>query len=200
MWSDNPVTVLGADVGDATCRREAGEAFAAFLQTEAAQRILPEYGFRPLDESVPLGDLFTEEYGVDPGRAGGDAAQARRRCGLGRDRPVDPDPQALVRARGDRHLGLDGRPDRRRPLEARRGDRGRAGDPRPLPLRPTKWACGPSRPRSSPRRARTSSVLRDVSTARLRPRVPGLLARRPPLRDATGHAAVRRRSRSPTTR
>ncbi|MFE7845744.1 substrate-binding domain-containing protein [Microbacterium sp. NPDC057407] len=65
MWSDNPITVLGADwVGDA--QAEAGAAFAAFLQTEPAQRILPEFGFRPLDESVPLGDLFTAEYGVDP--------------------------------------------------------------------------------------------------------------------------------------
>ncbi|MGN8552988.1 UNVERIFIED_CONTAM: substrate-binding and VWA domain-containing protein [Microbacterium sp. SLM126] len=65
MWSDNPITVLGADwVTDV--QTEAGVAFAAFLQTEAAQRILPEFGFRPLDESVPLGDLFTAEYGVDP--------------------------------------------------------------------------------------------------------------------------------------
>jgi Ca-activated chloride channel family protein len=65
MWSDNPVTVLGANWVTAE-QRTAGEAFAAFLQTEAAQRILPEYGFRPLDESVPLGDLFTANYGVDP--------------------------------------------------------------------------------------------------------------------------------------
>ena len=65
LWSDNPVTVLGAPwVTDV--QREAGLAFAAFLQSEAAQRILPEYGFRPLDESVPLGALFTEKYGVDP--------------------------------------------------------------------------------------------------------------------------------------
>ena len=65
MWSDNPITVLGADwVTDA--QAEAGAAFAAFLQTEAAQEILPEFGFRPLDETVPLGDLFTAAYGVDP--------------------------------------------------------------------------------------------------------------------------------------
>lgn len=64
MWSDNPVTVLGASwVTDE--QRTAGEAFAAFLQTKPAQEILPEYGFRPLDESVPLGKLFTAEYGVD---------------------------------------------------------------------------------------------------------------------------------------
>lgn len=65
MWSDNPVTVLGADWVTPE-QAEAGAAFAAFLQTEAAQRILPEYGFRPLDDSVPLGDLFTAEFGVDP--------------------------------------------------------------------------------------------------------------------------------------
>ena len=67
LWSDNPVTVLGAPwVTDV--QREAGLAFAAFLQTESAQKILPEYGFRPLDESVPLGELFTEKYGVDPAK------------------------------------------------------------------------------------------------------------------------------------
>ena len=65
MWSDNPVTVLGADWVTAE-QRTAGEAFAAFLQTKPAQEILPDYGFRPLDESVPLGDLFTANFGVDP--------------------------------------------------------------------------------------------------------------------------------------
>lgn len=67
IWSDNPVTVLGADWVTAV-KKEAGEAFAAFLQTSAAQEILPEYGFRPLDESVPLGELFTPEFGVDPAK------------------------------------------------------------------------------------------------------------------------------------
>lgn len=65
MWSDNPITVLGADWVSAE-QRTAGEAFAAFLQTTPAQEILPEYGFRPLDEAVPLGDLFTANFGVDP--------------------------------------------------------------------------------------------------------------------------------------
>ncbi|WP_341955978.1 substrate-binding and VWA domain-containing protein [Microbacterium sp. LWH13-1.2] len=65
MWSDNPITVLGADWVTAE-QRTAGEAFAEFVQTTAAQKILPEYGFRPLDESVPLGDLFTAKFGVDP--------------------------------------------------------------------------------------------------------------------------------------
>ncbi|QDE33389.1 VWA domain-containing protein [Microbacterium foliorum] len=65
MWSDNPITVLGADWVTAE-QRAAGEAFAEFVQTTAAQNILPDYGFRPLDESAPLGDLFTAKYGVDP--------------------------------------------------------------------------------------------------------------------------------------
>ncbi|MCC2031771.1 VWA domain-containing protein [Microbacterium sp. BWT-G7] len=65
MWSDNPITVLGAD-WVTEVQATAGAAFAEFLQTDAAQQILPEYGFRPLDESVALGDLFTAEYGVDP--------------------------------------------------------------------------------------------------------------------------------------
>jgi Ca-activated chloride channel homolog len=65
MWSDNPITVLGAD-WVTPVQAEAGEAFAAFLQTKTAQQILPKFGFRPLDESVALGELFTAEYGVDP--------------------------------------------------------------------------------------------------------------------------------------
>lgn len=65
MWSDNPVTVLNSPWVDAT-KKEAGTAFAAFLQTKEAQQVLPEFGFRPLDTTVDLGKLFTAEYGVDP--------------------------------------------------------------------------------------------------------------------------------------
>ena len=96
MWSDNPVTVLGADWVTAE-QREAGAAFAAFLQTEAAQQILPEYGFRPLDESVPLGELFTAAYGVDPAKpavtlpAPGRSTSSRRRSTSGR-RSASPRP------------------------------------------------------------------------------------------------------------
>ncbi|MFT4234964.1 MAG: substrate-binding and VWA domain-containing protein [Microbacterium sp.] len=65
MWSDNPITVLGASWVTAD-QATAGKAFVDFLQTTAAQQILPNYGFRPLDDSVDLGDLFTADYGVDP--------------------------------------------------------------------------------------------------------------------------------------
>lgn len=69
MTSDNPITVLGADWVTEE-QRSAGQAFVDFLATAPAQSILPEYGFRPLDASVPLGELFTEEYGVDPEKPG----------------------------------------------------------------------------------------------------------------------------------
>jgi Ca-activated chloride channel family protein len=65
LWSDNPVVVLGTHWVTPE-QKAAGDAFAAFLQTEPAQQILPKYGFRPLDPSVPLGSLFTAEYGVSP--------------------------------------------------------------------------------------------------------------------------------------
>jgi Ca-activated chloride channel family protein len=65
MWSDNPITVLGADWVTEE-QRTAGEAFASFLATAPAQAVLPDYGFRPLDDAADLGELFTADYGVDP--------------------------------------------------------------------------------------------------------------------------------------
>jgi Ca-activated chloride channel family protein len=65
MWSDNPVAVLNSSWVSSE-KKAAGEAFAAFLQTKAAQETLPKYGFRPLDAGVNLGELFTAKYGVDP--------------------------------------------------------------------------------------------------------------------------------------
>lgn len=65
MWSDNPIAVLNAGWVNSE-KKAAGQAFAEFLQTKPAQEVLPEYGFRPLDETVPLGKLFTAEYGINP--------------------------------------------------------------------------------------------------------------------------------------
>lgn len=64
MWSDNPITVLNAPWVTAD-KKAAGDAFTAFLQTKTAQQILPQYGFRPLDTTVALGDMFNAEHGVD---------------------------------------------------------------------------------------------------------------------------------------
>lgn len=65
LWSDNPVTTLNAP-WVTPAEKTAGEAFAAFLQTKTTQEALPAYGFRPLDASIPLGELFTAAYGIDP--------------------------------------------------------------------------------------------------------------------------------------
>ena len=65
MWSNNPATVLSTSWVTAE-KKAAGEAFVKFLHTVEAQKILPQYGFRPLDTTVPLGDLFTAQYGVNP--------------------------------------------------------------------------------------------------------------------------------------
>lgn len=65
IWSDNPVTVLNSPWVDAE-KKAAGTAFSEFLQTKPAQEILPDYGFRPLDDSVDLGDKFTAANGIDP--------------------------------------------------------------------------------------------------------------------------------------
>jgi Ca-activated chloride channel family protein len=63
LWSDNPVTVLGAPWVTAE-QKTVATAFTKFVQTKPAQEILPKYGFRPLDQSVPLGELFTAKFGV----------------------------------------------------------------------------------------------------------------------------------------
>jgi Ca-activated chloride channel family protein len=63
LWSDNPVVVLNAPWVTAE-QKAAATAFTEFVQTKPAQEILPEYGFRPLDQSVPLGKLFTPAFGV----------------------------------------------------------------------------------------------------------------------------------------
>ena len=65
LWSDNPIAVLNAPWVTAE-KKEASEAFATFLQTKPAQEILPKYGFRPLDTSVDLGELFTPKNGIQP--------------------------------------------------------------------------------------------------------------------------------------
>ncbi|MDR1426210.1 MAG: substrate-binding and VWA domain-containing protein, partial [Bifidobacteriaceae bacterium] len=71
LWSDNPIVTLGASWVSPE-QKAAADAFGAFVQTKPAQEILPRYGFRPLDTSVPLWDLFTSAFGVTaegPGKA-----------------------------------------------------------------------------------------------------------------------------------
>lgn len=65
MWSDNPIVTLQAPWVTAE-EKEAADAFVEFLSTKKAQQILPKYGFRPLDETVDLGELFTPANGIQP--------------------------------------------------------------------------------------------------------------------------------------
>lgn len=65
MWSDNPAVVLNSPWVTAE-QKTAGAAFLEFLNTKPAQEILPEYGFRPLDESVDVSKSLNAAIGIDP--------------------------------------------------------------------------------------------------------------------------------------
>jgi Ca-activated chloride channel family protein len=67
LESDNPIVALGATASWVTPeQRTAAEAFVAFVQTPAAQSVLGNFGFRPVDPSAKPGGLVTLENGVDP--------------------------------------------------------------------------------------------------------------------------------------
>ncbi|WP_240739865.1 substrate-binding and vWA domain-containing protein [Leucobacter triazinivorans] len=65
MWSDNPAVVLEADWVTPE-QRLAAEAFVRFLHTPEAQQLLPEYGFRPLDDAVDVSATLNADVGIDP--------------------------------------------------------------------------------------------------------------------------------------
>lgn len=64
IWSDNPAVVLGADWVTPE-QKKAGEAFLAFLETKTAQETLPEYGFRPVDDTVDASKSLNASVGID---------------------------------------------------------------------------------------------------------------------------------------
>jgi len=67
MWSDNPAVVLSSPWVTAA-QKTASAAFLEFLNTKPAQEILPQYGFRPLDESVDVSPYLNETVGIDPSK------------------------------------------------------------------------------------------------------------------------------------
>ncbi len=67
MWSDNPAVVLNSPWVTAE-QKTAGAAFMQFLGTKAAQEILPNYGFRPLDETVDVSGSLNASVGIDPAK------------------------------------------------------------------------------------------------------------------------------------
>lgn len=65
MFSDNPAVAVNADwVGPQ--QKTAAEAFVEFLHTDPAQKLLPKYGFRPLDDSVDVSKTLNSDVGIDP--------------------------------------------------------------------------------------------------------------------------------------
>lgn len=65
MFSDNPAVVLDEPWVSAK-QKAAGAAFLEFLQTDAAQRVLPEYGFRPVAKGIDVSSHLNAEVGIDP--------------------------------------------------------------------------------------------------------------------------------------
>lgn len=65
MWSDNPAVALNASWVTPE-QKTAAQAFVKFLHTDAAQKLLPKYGFRPLDDSVDVSKYLNSDVGIDP--------------------------------------------------------------------------------------------------------------------------------------
>lgn len=67
LESDNPLVVLGRDAHWITPdQRKAATAFQQFVVTPEAQKLLGDFGFRPIDPKAAPGRLITTENGVDP--------------------------------------------------------------------------------------------------------------------------------------
>jgi Ca-activated chloride channel family protein len=82
LFSDNPFFVLDAPWVDAA-EREGARAFESFVQQPANQRKVLEFGFRPGNPSVAVGEPIARANGVDP-------AQPQTTLGV-------PSPEVLVR-------------------------------------------------------------------------------------------------------
>ncbi|HEX8805130.1 MAG TPA: extracellular solute-binding protein, partial [Acidimicrobiales bacterium] len=65
LYSDNPMIVLDAEWVDAA-EREGAERFVDYVQQPDNQERVLDYGFRPANPDVEVGDPITAENGVDP--------------------------------------------------------------------------------------------------------------------------------------
>ena len=65
LYSDNPFIILDTEWVDAD-ERAAAEQFETFVQLPENQQQVLEFGFRPNNPDVALGDPITEANGVDP--------------------------------------------------------------------------------------------------------------------------------------
>ncbi len=67
LVSDNPIVVLGAPAKWVTDeQRTAAQAFAKFVQTDEAQAVLGDYGFRPANPKAKPTGKVTAEFGANP--------------------------------------------------------------------------------------------------------------------------------------
>jgi Ca-activated chloride channel homolog len=65
FWAEQPFCIVDADwVTDE--QRQAAQLYRDYLLAPAQQALAPAYYLRPLDPSIPLGDLFTVANGTDP--------------------------------------------------------------------------------------------------------------------------------------
>jgi Ca-activated chloride channel family protein len=65
FWSDHPYAEIDADWVTAD-QRAAADAFLAFLKAKPAQTRALALGFRPADDSIPIGSPIDADHGVDP--------------------------------------------------------------------------------------------------------------------------------------
>ncbi len=65
LFSDNPFIILDAEWVDDT-ERTAAERFAEFVQRPENQQRVLEFGFRPGNPEVGIGEPISAEFGVDP--------------------------------------------------------------------------------------------------------------------------------------
>ena len=115
LFSDNPYIILDAEWVDEA--EAAGAAlFEEFVQRPENQERVLEFGFRPGNIEVPIGDPITAANGVDPAQPQTTLAVPDP-AGAGRaDRPVGVAAQGRPGAAGDGRVRVDGRPgDRRGP-------------------------------------------------------------------------------------
>jgi len=65
LVSDNPAVILSSPWVSPE-QHEAAAAFLTFLNTRTAQEILPQFGFRPQDDSVDISAYLNESVGINP--------------------------------------------------------------------------------------------------------------------------------------
>jgi Ca-activated chloride channel family protein len=65
FWSDHPYAILDGPWMTEELQ-EAAEIYRDFLLDEAQQEKALQYGFRPADVDIPIGDPLTPDHGVDP--------------------------------------------------------------------------------------------------------------------------------------